>query len=93
MAEPIEIKKLGDILNLDDEQFARFLPDFVAWRNASRCYLSMLGAKFDANPQAGPMPEHDVSILWTDDGDIGRVTDLHITIGDEVLTAKQGEQQ
>lgn len=100
MAEQHEIKTLADILKLDDAQFVRFVPDFVAWRNASRLYLNLLSEKWEANQVPADFPEHEASILWTDDGNQGVITDIQISAGDEVLllskratqAAKQGEQ-
>ena len=85
MSEQHEIKTLTDVLKLDDSQFARFLPDFVAWRNASRLYLNLLSEKWEANQLPVDFPEHEASILWTDDGNQGVITDMQISAGDEVL--------
>lgn len=99
MAEQHEIKTLSDILKLDDEQFVRFIPDFIAWRNASRLYLNILSAKWEENRVAADFPEHEASILWTDDGNQGVITDMQITAGSDVLLlskcatqAAKGEQ-
>lgn len=85
MYEQHEIKTLADILKLDDAQFARFVPDFVAWRNASRLYLNLLSEKWEANQVPVDFPEHEASILWADDGNPGVITDMQISTGDAVL--------
>lgn len=60
------IRALEDLLELDDDQFMRLLPDLVLWHRRSRLYLQTMAAKFK---EAGEtMPKHEAGFDWVDDG-------------------------
>lgn len=73
-----EIKSLTDILNLDDAQFDRFLPDLVAWRRATNGYLKILKSNFEQAGMPEAMPEHIVSMIWIDDGEPGEIKGFNL---------------
>ena len=74
-----EIKSLTDILNLDDAQFGRFLPDLIAWRRATNGYLKILKSNFEEAGMPEAMPEHIGSMIWIDDGEPGKIRSLQIS--------------
>lgn len=60
------IKTLEDLLDLDDEQLMRLLPDLVLWHRRSRQYLQNMAEAFKKIGQ--PMPKHEAAVIWVDDG-------------------------
>lgn len=67
MSEQHIIKEIADILKLDDEQFERFMPDFLVWRDLCR-NLQAMGAE----------AQH---MLWIDDGKQGQIH--HVVVQEE----------
>ncbi|ABM32917.1 hypothetical protein QRO08_09655 [Paracidovorax citrulli] len=66
MAEQYEIRSINDLLQFDDEQFARLLPDLVVWRIYARCAV-----------QEGAQ---SIGFTWVDDGAVGECTQVKLQI-------------
>jgi hypothetical protein len=68
-----KIETVLDVLKLTPEEFARFLPDFVAWHELGR-EMQEMGAEM-------------VAMTWRDDGRPGEIhsVEAHIMDGDKEL--------
>ena len=66
MVEQYEIRSINDLLQFDDQQFARLLIDLVAWRGYARLAV-----------QEGAQ---SIGFDWVDDGASGECTAVNLQI-------------
>lgn len=73
-----EFRTVDDFLQMSEEQFERFLPDFIHWFAIRKAFMDIRQATFeglDAVVLINPEPV----IKWKDDGKIGG-EDYEVTI-------------
>lgn len=71
-----KLSSINDLLHFDDAQFARLLPDLIAWRKVMREAMEI-----GAEPQG---------MIWVDDEKPGQIHSVQLQIKEtgEVLTYK-----
>lgn len=65
----VKIDKLSDVLMLDDEQFLRFMPDFMAWYK----YVK------EMQKVNGGVEFPSCHMIWKDDGRTGEISGVSIS--------------
>ena len=65
-APQYEIRSINDLLQFDDEQFARMLPDLVLWHRMMRDIMEL-----GAEPEA---------MAWIDDGKPGQLHSMDLIL-------------
>lgn len=71
------LRTLGDLLELDADEFARLLPDLQAWHLLCRECINLVGTE--------PKDFANSIMEWTDDGDPGTIKGVRIVCGDTVF--------
>lgn len=74
MSKQYTFKSINDVLVLDENEFIRFIPDFIAWFGLMKTIVEV-GAE-------------SIGMTWVDDGKGGEIHSVSLTIketGEEVL--------